>query len=359
MTQHDFNISNQSFPSFRIDLNNALESLASLSAGAVAPSNPFPNQLWADTSNSILKRRNSSNTEWLNISRLDQEINLNNYSGNPNGSVIPLAKGELLLDKLNNCLYFAEGINNNNWVKLKSSLPLNYRKGGKCKYINNNSILVEAFECRSSDNTTDILIKENTNVSLNYNGLNGLDAGVKAPYTWYYLYAISKEGGIDKGFILSKINENKGQTITLPETYNKKRQLPFAFRTDINGNIINFFHDYLRDEILYYGQNYITNGNSTVYADIDCCSYMPEIARIGKFKIEATNSADSYYSMFVKTKGFIEETSVFRGKNNNSGRWYIDLDLLTDENQIIQYKVENSSISANIAILGFKITEII
>jgi len=72
LSQHDFTIDNQGFPAFRSDLNNALQALGSTSSGASAPSAPFANQLWYDTTNNILKIRNEDNDAWISILTLNQ-----------------------------------------------------------------------------------------------------------------------------------------------------------------------------------------------------------------------------------------------------------------------------------------------
>lgn len=71
MSQHDFNIANQSFPNTRSDLNNALVALATNSSGAAAPSttNAFMN--WADSGNDIMKLRNEANSDWISLYKTD------------------------------------------------------------------------------------------------------------------------------------------------------------------------------------------------------------------------------------------------------------------------------------------------
>lgn len=72
MSQNDFNIANQGFPSFRSDLNSALQALASNSSGDTAPSPTYANQLWVDTTNDQLKIRNEDNDAWIVLADLDQ-----------------------------------------------------------------------------------------------------------------------------------------------------------------------------------------------------------------------------------------------------------------------------------------------
>jgi len=52
MAQHDMNIANQSFPSFRTDLNNALSALNTMHSGTSRPSGAAIGTLWLDTTNS-------------------------------------------------------------------------------------------------------------------------------------------------------------------------------------------------------------------------------------------------------------------------------------------------------------------
>ena len=52
MAQHDMNIANQSFPSFRSDLNNALSAINSMHSGTSRPSGAVAGTLWLDTTNS-------------------------------------------------------------------------------------------------------------------------------------------------------------------------------------------------------------------------------------------------------------------------------------------------------------------
>jgi hypothetical protein len=72
MSQHDFDIANQTASSARADINNALQALASLSSGNAAPTTPYANMLWYDTGTNILKMRNEANSAWISVGYLDQ-----------------------------------------------------------------------------------------------------------------------------------------------------------------------------------------------------------------------------------------------------------------------------------------------
>ena len=75
MSQHDYDIANQTFPNTRTDLNNALQALASTSSGTSAPSTTYANQFWYDTSANQLKMRNEANSNWIVLLESDQTNN--------------------------------------------------------------------------------------------------------------------------------------------------------------------------------------------------------------------------------------------------------------------------------------------
>ena len=50
MAQHDYVISNQSFPNTRSDINNALSAINSSNSGSSRPSGAVAGTIWLDTS---------------------------------------------------------------------------------------------------------------------------------------------------------------------------------------------------------------------------------------------------------------------------------------------------------------------
>jgi hypothetical protein len=75
MSQHDYDIANQTAPNFRSDLNDALGAIATNNSGATEPSVTYANQWWYDTSNDILKVRSEADDAWINVGYLDQSTN--------------------------------------------------------------------------------------------------------------------------------------------------------------------------------------------------------------------------------------------------------------------------------------------
>ena len=72
MAQHDYNISNASFPTVRADINNALTAVATNNSGDAAPSTTFANQWWYETDQNKLHFRNEDNDAFIHILTLNQ-----------------------------------------------------------------------------------------------------------------------------------------------------------------------------------------------------------------------------------------------------------------------------------------------
>ena len=73
---HDFDLGNAVGATFRADLNTCLGDIQSSNSGSSAPSTTVAYKIWADTSNNLLKIRNSANNGWLTIGDLTDANNL-------------------------------------------------------------------------------------------------------------------------------------------------------------------------------------------------------------------------------------------------------------------------------------------
>jgi hypothetical protein len=67
MSQHDYIIANDTGANVRADLNDVLAAIVSNNSGATAPSSTYAFQFWYDTTNSVLKVRNSGNDAWVEL----------------------------------------------------------------------------------------------------------------------------------------------------------------------------------------------------------------------------------------------------------------------------------------------------
>ena len=71
MATHDYVIANASGAAVRSDLNDALAAIVSNNSSSTEPATTYAYQFWADTSNNVLKIRNSGNNAWVTLRELD------------------------------------------------------------------------------------------------------------------------------------------------------------------------------------------------------------------------------------------------------------------------------------------------
>ena len=76
MSTHDYVIANASGSAVRSDINNVLAAIVSNNSSSSEPSTKYAYMLWADTTNGILKIRNSANNAWIELLQLDGTLTM-------------------------------------------------------------------------------------------------------------------------------------------------------------------------------------------------------------------------------------------------------------------------------------------
>jgi len=77
---HDMIIDNSTGANVRADINNALAALVSNSSSSSEPATKYAYMWWADTTNGVLKIRNSANNAWVELLQLDGTLTLEDGS---------------------------------------------------------------------------------------------------------------------------------------------------------------------------------------------------------------------------------------------------------------------------------------
>jgi hypothetical protein len=141
MAQHDYNIANQSFPSFRTDLNNALSAIQTTNSGTSRPSGAVAGQLWLDTTSpttptlkyydgaddiSLATIDHSANT----VNWLDSTVSITGLSTTATGTVLTLSDSvntttvNLIIDNQKEIRFRETTANGTNYVALKAPASL-------------------------------------------------------------------------------------------------------------------------------------------------------------------------------------------------------------------------------------------
>ena len=76
MATHDYVIDNSTGANVRSDINNVLQAILTNNSSSSAPSTTAAYMWWADTTNGILKIRNSANDGWVELLQLDGTLTL-------------------------------------------------------------------------------------------------------------------------------------------------------------------------------------------------------------------------------------------------------------------------------------------
>ena len=80
MAQHDYNIANQSFPSFRTDLNNVLSAINTSNSGTSRPSGAVAGTIWLDTTSaSTPTLKFYDGADDISLAQLDYTANTVNW----------------------------------------------------------------------------------------------------------------------------------------------------------------------------------------------------------------------------------------------------------------------------------------
>jgi len=141
MSQHDYNIANQSFPSFRSDLNNALSAIQTTNSGTSLPTGAVAGQIWLDTTNATsptLKFYDGADSISLatinytanTVDWLDSSITITGLSTSATGTVLTLSDSattstvNLIIDNDKEIRFREATANGTNYVSLSAPTTL-------------------------------------------------------------------------------------------------------------------------------------------------------------------------------------------------------------------------------------------
>lgn len=158
--------------------------------------------------------------------------------------------------------------------------------------------------CRSDDNTEKIGVPGNLVADITVSGAGGLDTGMEAANTWYYVWVVKNLAtGIAAGlFSMSSVAP------TMPAGYAKKRRIGVV-KNDGSSNLLTFRQSGRRNdrEYQYYerqvGCPVLMGGTGSLFAPdfVDCSLYIPPTSRRGLFIVwEAT----SVYGVILSSGDF-------------------------------------------------------
>lgn len=258
MSQHTFIITEGSGAEVLTHIGAADQALASLNAGPAAPSETYPNMLWGDTTNMLLKIRNNADTAWLVLGFLSKDYLQTNLK-----NAVTNFRAQNLLATLNTKVAID-----------CDSILLQNPSGYVCVYENGAHTI-------------------NTAVV----GANGLDVGTLAASTWYYLWVIGKTDGS----LAAGLASLSSTAPSMPALYTYKR-LVGVFLTDATPYIRRFLQ--VGSRFLFDDVQQVSTGTAAQnWVNQDCSSLIPPISFLGAFGIDL-NAGASVAAASLRRTGY-------------------------------------------------------
>lgn len=169
-----------------------------------------------------------------------------------------------------------------------TAFPKNYINGLECQRNATNptyQVDISPGQCRSSDDTWNIVVASTITISLSSSGLNGLDTGSEASNTWYYFYVVYNPTTRVVGGLFSA----SATSPTLPSGFTKYRLLGQT-RNNASSNFLGWVQfGKGRERKYYYDDENVANlqvlsgGASTSWTDINVRAFVPAPSNYGMF----------------------------------------------------------------------------
>ncbi len=301
MAQHDYVLANASGAAYRVDNNDVLQAILSGNSGATAPSVTEAYMIWNDTNTGHLKQRNAANTAWIDHGPLASAIlRVSDVAAGGSGGLLRADGDGSGLSGIATQVPagIAESIN----INSNTANP-NYQIGYS----------IEDIALKDSGGAIVYATMTGT-LDIETSGVNGLDTGLEAPSTFYYIHAIAQSDGT--GALLLSASSTAPNK---PTGYDYSA-LVGAVRNNASSNFIPFFQ--YGNSVSYYAQqNVLAAGQATTETAIDYSAFVPPIARRLTANVEAQQTdttLDAYAALrHIAANDFIR---MYVGQNTAGNR---------------------------------------
>lgn len=239
MSQNDMNIANADGATVRADINSALQALVTRSSGPSAPATTYAGMEWWDTTNGLIKWRNSTNTAWITIASFDGSQEIPYRAGTVLGlaaveNVAAGGSGDLLREDGDGSALTGFGVSRGHIDGLRLS---------NSGIDSDHDILVSVGEATDDGQAVVMVLSSVLKKQIDASWAvgteqGGLDTGTVAVDTWYHIWLIRRS---DTG-VVDALFSTSATSPSMPTNYDQKRRIG-AVLTDGAANIIAFIQD--------------------------------------------------------------------------------------------------------------------
>jgi len=241
MATHDYVIDNSTGANVRSDLNNVLQAILTNNSSSSAPSTTAAYMWWADTTNGVLKIRNSANDGWVELLQLDGTLTLED------GTVS--APGLAFRDDLNTGIFSS------------AADTLNVTTGGVERLELGTTTI---FNDDGAD--VDFIIESDDNANMFYvdAGNDRIGIGTNSPSSALEI-SVGNSGTTSSAgfneFSIEGANEDIGMCFLSPAANNVKQRISFGDSNNNNSGEIKYDHN-TDDLTLKAADDIILSGDS-------------------------------------------------------------------------------------------------
>lgn len=330
---------------------------------------------YADASSSGWQRqRNTADSTWNYIYKLDAAGGLCTYAGNPSTNHIGRYVGQPLWDTSNNQPYvctLAGTSSQATWaaVQLSSSVsvgdPTGWRNGPRITRASAATLTIPGgFEVKDTSDTATIAFSSAFTVDVTVSGAGGLSTGeTEAASKWYHLFAIRKSGDGTVNGILT--NSSSGPA--MPSGYDQKAFTNFSIRNSSSSDFIpvhaaegwphspSYIYE-VNDgnEAAVGDNNVLASGSTDVAADVDLSAYVPPFARMVRLKTVMQSSASAVNYRF-RRDGSTETGKIWR--TSSTYPHMLEFEMACSTNQVIEYLCSSVTGDLWLWVTGYTMTE--
>jgi hypothetical protein len=263
--------------------------------------------------------------------------------------------------------------NGTSFTRLGSlSLPAGYLSVPVPEYVDGTTVAMNGWcAVKSAGNQRDIEFTASALVSTATVGLNGLEAGVVAPNTWYTLKAVRSYDATSQGYVWSL--NNSTADVTVGGTVYRVRALPFTVRTDANGAILPFavvggwpYQPEIRYTTVktgFYTTKLATEADTRVLVNgsggwpnpmtVACGSFVPSVARVAHLALQGTGGGGAQFYLLSQHDADAN-TGVSQWNDPSVAQHRLYMSTLLDSSRSFRYKTTGGGWT--VAVMGYTIT---
>jgi hypothetical protein len=164
--------------------------------------------------------------------------------------------------------------------------PTGYVENMVTSFTSVSQVTIGAGACRDRNDKTDLVLAAPVVVDITLAGAGGLDTGVEAANTFYYIHVIGDSTGVNPTVGILSTQQN---IPTFPAGYDRNRRVG-SVRNDAGSNFVNFvvYGSGLDRSVQYRdaitNHQTLTGGAATVVTAVNCTAHIPNSAGFGRFQ---------------------------------------------------------------------------